>query len=365
MPLSELQRLTSLRRFLKLDFTREAELQRIVDFAAELCSCPVALITILDDDKQHFMFKTGTSLSNTLREDAFCSYTIAEGATMVVADAKKDPRFSENPLVKEDPNIRFYAGAPLILADGTRLGSLCVLDTTPKELTDDQKKMLEILKDHVIMIMEFEQSLHLLKEQFARAKSSEIKIHAFFESSQTCHMFLDPEFKILHYNKAVSDFIKKNFGVLISTGLSITDFVHESYNEAFRNNFARALSGERILTERKLEYEKAEIWWEINYNPVYATNGQIIGVSYNATDISDRKKHEEKIMRQNSSLREIARIQSHEIRRPVASILGIVNLIKTLPDHEIRPMIDLLQAASSELDEKIHDIMDEVNDNEE
>ncbi|WP_256003278.1 sensor histidine kinase [Pedobacter deserti] len=363
MPLSELERLKSLRRFLNLEITREAELQRIVDLAARICHCEIGLITFLDEDIQHFKVKSGTSLTHTERRDAFCNHTILEEEIMVVPDAEKDSRFAENNLVTGHPNIRFYAGARLRAADGALLGSLCVIDMKPNDLNEEQRLMLGVLRDQAMMLLDFELSVDILKEQFDRAKRSESKIRAFFESSAACHLFLGSDYEVLHYNKAVVDFVKRNSGMRINIGDKITDYVHPQHLDVFKANFERAMKGESVSNDVKLSYAQEDIWWQIDYDPVYATDGRIIGVSYNATDISARKAHELKITQQNEALTEIARIQSHEIRRPVASILGLVNVIKTLPQHELSEYIDMLGTAAGELDGKIHTMMGKINDN--
>ncbi len=362
MPFSELERLGTLRRFLQLNITKEAELQRIVQLAADICHCPIGLITLLDKEKQIFLAKTGTSLEQTERNDAFCNLTILGDEVMVVQDAEKDTRFQNNPLVTENPHIRFYAGAPMVSSDGSRLGSLCVINTSPADLTAEQKQMLSVLRDYAMMILDFEMSVEILKEQYAKAKNSESKIRAFFESSETCHLFLGADYQVLHYNKAVSDFIRKNSGKLISAGESIVDYMHPEHMVKFKFNFQQALEGISISFDMLLSYETGDIWWDMSYHPVYATSGEIIGVSLNATDITGRKKHEMQVTEQNNALKEIARVQSHEVRRPVASILGLLNLMELLPDHELREYLHLMSGQVEELDKVIHEVMATVNE---
>ncbi|MEJ2883594.1 GAF domain-containing protein [Pedobacter sp. GR22-6] len=361
MPFSELERLGTLRRFLQLKTTKEAELQRIVQLAAQLCNCPIGLITLLDDEKQVFLVRTGTSLEQTERSDAFCNQTILGDEVLVVQDAEKDARFQNNPLVMEAPHIRFYAGAPMISSDGSRLGSLCVINTSPADLTEEQQQMLSVLRDYAMMILDFEMSIEILKEQFAKAKNSEMKIRAFFESTDTSHLFLDATYQILHYNKAVSDFIWKNTGKRISTGENILDYMHQEHMVSFKSNFQQALEGKSIKFDILLSYPSGEIWWSMDYHPVYTSSGQIIGVSLNAADISSRKKHEMQVTAQNEALKEIARVQSHEVRRPVASILGLMNLMEVLPDDELREYLNLMSGQVEELDRMIHQVMATVN----
>lgn len=226
MPLRELERIKALQRFLNIELTREHELQKIVEIAAEVCECPIALITLVDDNTQHIRFKTGTTLERTERKDAFCDYTIQSKNTMIVPNAEKDERFKTNPLVTGNPNIRFYAGAPLITTDGESLGSLCVIDTKVRLLNDYQKKMLEFLRGQAINLLEFEASVSILKTQYVEAKESEIKIRAFFESSTTCHLLIDSDFRVNHFNKALADFIRKTSGIVVHTGQRLNEFIN-------------------------------------------------------------------------------------------------------------------------------------------
>lgn len=128
-----------------------AALKRITDFAAALCDTPVALISLVEETRQTFISRTGIDVTETSRETSFCAHAMLEDQIMVVPDATRDPRFVDNALVTGDMNIRFYAGAPLVSEDGIPLGSLCVIDTEPREgLTPLQLQGLATLADNVL-----------------------------------------------------------------------------------------------------------------------------------------------------------------------------------------------------------------------
>lgn len=241
MPLKELQRLQAVNRFLKLEMDSHEELNEIVRVAADICEAPVALITLLDDETQHIGFQVGFDKKSTPARDAFCRYAIQSTDLLQVTDALKDPRFSSNPLVLGDPNIRFYAGAPLTTQDGQSLGSLCVIDTVPRELDNRQQKMLRILSRRAMQILEFELSIAVLKDHVIRTKQSENKLRSFFESSVSCHLLLGKQFEVLAYNKVVSEFINELFGIEIKEGMDIKDFVHKDHVGTFIENYTNAL----------------------------------------------------------------------------------------------------------------------------
>lgn len=108
------------------------ELSSIAAFAARLCHCPVALVTVVEPERQVFVARSGTELSETPRSVSFCAHTMLGGEPMIVPDAAEDPRFADNALVTGEPHIRFYAGAPLVSDEGAPLGALCVIDTAPR-----------------------------------------------------------------------------------------------------------------------------------------------------------------------------------------------------------------------------------------
>lgn len=126
------------------------QLERIVAFAARLCDVPIALISLVERDRQFFLARTGLAVSETPRATSFCQHAMLMNEVMVVPDATRDPRFADNPLVTGDPYIRFYAGAPLVADDGMPLGSLCVIDRTPRSgLSDLQYQGLQVLAEAV------------------------------------------------------------------------------------------------------------------------------------------------------------------------------------------------------------------------
>ena len=172
----EARRLAALQRYDVLDTAPEADFDDIVSIAAKICDVPMALISLVDDKRQWFKAAIGVKAVETPRELAFCAHTIDQDDLLVIEDASVDPRFSSNPLVTGDPNVRFYAGTPLATSDGYKLGTLCVLDTRPRRLDARQIAALEALGRQVIAQLE-------LRRSVAKQQSDDLRHQRILESA--------------------------------------------------------------------------------------------------------------------------------------------------------------------------------------
>ncbi len=129
---SEKEQLLGLQTAEILDMTARREFQRITQLTSQMFMVPIAIITVLDEHRQWFKAPVGVDMDGSLRTDAFCDHTIRNEGIMVIPDTHLDRRFSGNALVTGQPNIRFYAGVPLIMKSGHAIGSLCIIDTRPR-----------------------------------------------------------------------------------------------------------------------------------------------------------------------------------------------------------------------------------------
>jgi hypothetical protein len=154
VPPNERKRMDALLRYNILDTPAERSFDDLTLVASIICETPIAIMTLVDETRQWFKARHGIDVTETPREQAFCAHTILQTNVMVVEDATRDNRFVDNPLVTSSPNIRFYAGAPLIDRDGFALGSLCVIDRTPRVLTERQLTVLQALARQIISHLE-------------------------------------------------------------------------------------------------------------------------------------------------------------------------------------------------------------------
>ena len=164
MMANDAARVSALQKYAILDSEPEQAFDDLTQLASYVCKAPIALISLIDENRQWFKSKVGISATETSRDIAFCSAAIQQPDVFVVPDALQDERFRTNPLVVSEPNIRFYAGMPLINEDGYALGTLCVIDQTPRNLAPEQEAALKALSRVVLMQMEFRRNLILLKE---------------------------------------------------------------------------------------------------------------------------------------------------------------------------------------------------------
>jgi signal transduction histidine kinase len=188
-PSEERERLNALRSYNILDSLKEEEYEEVTYLAGMICGCPISLISFIDKDRQWFKSHRGIADAETPLDVSFCVHGLnLRDRGLIVEDARLDPRFHENPFVTSDPNIVFYAGFPLVTEQGVALGSLCVIDTKPQVLSEEQLRALKILSRQVMQLLESRRKSHEMEllqdalekrnkelEQFAMVVANDIR----------------------------------------------------------------------------------------------------------------------------------------------------------------------------------------------
>lgn len=163
---NEAERLQALLDYKILDTKEDVAFDQLVEMASKICDVPIALVSLIDSDRQWFKANVGLDAKETPRDISFCGHAIHQKDIFIINEASLDERFKGNPLTTGYPHIRFYAGTPLITPEGHAIGTLCVIDQKPRELSEDQKRFLKILSEQVIAQLELKKSLDETKKNF-------------------------------------------------------------------------------------------------------------------------------------------------------------------------------------------------------
>lgn len=211
LPSDEAARLAALERYRILDTPAEAAFDDITKIASFICGTPIAVMSLVDEKRQWFKSIVGLNAKETPRELAFCAHTILGPETLVVEDATADARFADNPLVTGEPNIRFYAGAPLMTGDGHALGSLCVIGREKRSLSPEQKGALEALARQVMVQLELRDTA----AQLAQALEDVKRLSGMLPICLYCKGIRDDA----GYWQRVETYMKEQAGVTFSHGI--------------------------------------------------------------------------------------------------------------------------------------------------
>lgn len=204
-----------------------------------------------------------------------------------------------------------------------------------------------------------------LQDTIEQCKTSETRLRSFFDSTLACHVLLDKHLCMLYYNKASVEFAREHYHHEVRQGMPVEEWVQPNRMQSFISNCHTAMGGQMVQEEIPITYVGGETyWWSLTFAGAYNTEGEVIGVSYHAINITERMQQEQEIRSHNALLKEIAFIQSHSIRRPVASILGLMNVFEAEEWVIDEEGLTMLKAATLELDENIRNIVDKIYDDE-
>ncbi|MCC9138575.1 GAF domain-containing protein [Pontibacter silvestris] len=320
--MDEPSRLSALSSYQIMDTLPQKELDEVTELASIICGVPISLLTLLDADRQWFKSKVGLDASETAREFAFCNYTIQSAdEVMVVHDSFEDERFKLNPLVTGNPNIRFYAGAPLVTSEGHALGALCVIDCRPRTLTEEQKRALKLLSKKVIDIFELRKAQIESNRLF---KSDSRRLFALSEHSPDFITTVNDSLKITYANKA-HDGIGR--GELL--GMFILEIIEPTFRKDFIFHCTNVFQeGEQTNLDLKLTNRAGnKPWVTCRIAPLKEDNGAVFNILVVCTDITERKLAEEDKKKHIRSMEEVMFMISHQLRSPICRAMGLAGLL--------------------------------------
>lgn len=293
-PDNEEERLIALRELMVLDSAPEPLFDELTMLASKICETPIALISLVDKDRQWFKSKVGIGdATQTPREHAFCAHAILKNELLIVGDVLEDDRFKDSPLVTGEPHIRFYAGMPITMSNGHSLGTLCVIDRKPRQLDSMQKEALTSLSKAITKALLF-RSL-AIQESEERAN----KLSAIIESSEDAIITKTLDSIVTSWN----DSAEKMFGYTATEmiGKPITrlfPMIRLPEEQAFINRIKENKHVESFETERITKSGKT-IHITVSLSPIRNAHGKIVAVAKIARNITETVKLKDKLNDEN------------------------------------------------------------------
>jgi signal transduction histidine kinase len=343
VPANEAERLNKLRQYEILDTPPELAFDDLTALAAHIADVPIALVSLVDADRQWFKSRYGLEAPQTPRDVSFCGHVVQSGVPLLVHDAQTDERFGDNPLVTGEPHVRFYAGVPLRTWDGYVLGTLCTIDHQPRELTAKQRELLGMLAQQVVDQLELRrQTLQLrarqaiLQTDLRETSDVASRLQSILASANVSIIETTPDGTIREFNAAAErmlgytprEVVGKSTPALIHDAAEVRARAQELTAElgvpvepgfdAFVAKARSAGADEREWTYVRKDGSRFPV--HLSITPRRDARGEVIGYMGIASDISDRKRVE----RLQS---EFVSTVSHELRTPLTSIRGALGLV--------------------------------------
>ena len=346
VPGNESARLEALKRLEVLDTLPQQIFDDITQLASTLCGTPIALISLVDEKRQWFKSRIGLDVSQTGREVAFCSHAILEPQNvMVVQDATRDRRFHDNPLVLGAPDIRFYAGAPIVTEDGLALGAICVIDRQARSLNPAQEAALRSLARLVVTLLEHDKrSRDEASLASDRARQTVLYLQTLEAESLDPMAFVDRNYIYRYVNQMHLDYFGLRRDEVV--GRSIAAVLGEAYfREVVKGMIDGALGGHSSSYERLYDYPaRGPVHVVVQYIPSRDVDGEIVGVVVRGQNVQALKERENQLRASNARLEAMTleqqrfiHIVSHDLREPINTIVNFSSLLEDDHGHELSP----------------------------
>lgn len=351
IPANEVARLEALRALEVLDTPAEERFDRLTRIAQYILQVPIVLISLVDAERQWFKSRQGLDATETPRDISFCGHAIMAAEVFVVPDAAADPRFSDNPLVTQAPDIRFYAGAPLTLSNGHNIGTLCAIDRVPRQVSAEQLAALRDLAKCVSEELERERE----RRRGTVAALNQARYLAIIESSTDAIISKTLDGIVTSWNAAAEGMFGYSESEML--GQPMARLIPPDRADEEPRLLDRLRRGEHIDHFETLRKKKnGELFpASVTLSPIKDQSGAIVGASKIVRDISERKATE----RMKS---EFVSTVSHELRTPLTSIRGALGLVLgkfsgDLP-QKVRLLLETANRNSERLVLLINDILD-------
>ena len=340
----EAARLHALRDLSILDTPPDPRFDRIARLAKAACSTQMAVVSLVDEHRQWFKAAEGLTDTETPREDAFCAHALGSPAILWVEDASRDPRFADNRLVVGDPFIRFYAGAPIRLSSGYIVGTVCVIDGTPRSY---DAKIDEILT-----------ALASLAADEMEAHASRATIDAFIDNAPISLVMTDMDLRILRVSQTWSGLYRKSARDVVGVPLGE---VFPGLAHDWSQVFARVLAGaaERGVSRSDATSRGPGRWFKWSAAPWHDAVGRISGLLIASQDVTDLENAREAAERTSQAKSDFLANMSHEIRTPMNGVLGVVSALARTPlTPDQTAMVSLIERSGQALNTLLSDVLD-------
>lgn len=334
IPANEVKRMSALRALQLLDTPPEARFDRITRLATMIFNVPIALVTLVDVNRQWFKSCIGLELTETPRGISFCAHAILQHDPLIIPDALGDPRFFDNPLVRGEPFIRFYAGQPLSSPEGYNFGTLCIMDRVPRTLSLQQIAILQELAglvENELNALHLNQALSQLRasqaelaEQYHLSEQARGEMNAVFDATNEAMVVFAQDGRMLAANRRFAEIFGLELNQVVGRKFSDLIELVERVADDSESIIARLghSARENNIVLREIVIQKFPVHRELELfsTPVRGRNGKYLGRLYSFRDVTAE--------RELAQLKnEFVSLVSHELRTPLTSIKGYVDFM--------------------------------------